>query len=131
FQRADLQQLAPHSRSAPGRQIGSAALATADVSFDKIWPEAESNPARLADLVLGIPLVRDSPLRGTSYARLQPLLRSESLELRQAAITAISSVPGHDTETFKTLAAAVRSDSDRAVAVASLQKIPRDAWSKD
>lgn len=130
--RDDLEKLASDAQSPVGRQIGYAALITADGSADKSWSKVESDPAKLADLVLSIPLVRDAGLRGALYPKLEPLLHKEdSAELRQAAITAISAVPGHDTESFNTLADLVKYGTERAAAVASLQKLPRKSWPQD
>src|SRR6185295_10497021 len=83
--RDDLEKLASDAQSPLGRQIGHAALITADGSVDKSWSQVESDPAKLADLVLSVPLVRDAGLRGALYPKLEPLLRKEdSAELRQA-----------------------------------------------
>src|SRR2546430_9534068 len=41
------------------RQIGYAALITADGSASKTWTDAESDSRKLADLLLSIPLLRD------------------------------------------------------------------------
>src|SRR5438477_4084404 len=96
-QRANLAKLTTESQLALTRQIGFAALATADGSADLIWPQAEADSARLADLVLSIPLIRDANLRAAVYPKVEPLLRkSEPAQVRRAAITAISAVPGHD-----------------------------------
>ena len=128
----DLEKLASESESPLGRQIGYAALITADGSAEKSWSKVESDPVKLADLVLSVPLVRDAGLRGALYPKLEPLLHKEdSAELRQAAITAISAVPGHDAESFNTLAGFVKSGTERAAAVASLQKLPRKSWPKE
>jgi len=127
-----LEKLAADSESPPGRQIGYAALMTADGSADKSWAAAETDPARLADLLLAIPLLRDAGLRAALYPKVEPLVhKTEPAEVRRAAIAAIAAVPGHDAETFNTLAALVKSGTERDAAVASLQRIPRKAWSKD
>jgi putative heme-binding domain-containing protein len=130
--RDDLEKLASDAQSPLGRQIGYAALITADGSADKSWSQVESDPAKLVDLVLSVPLVRDTGLRTALYPKVEPLLHKDgSAELREAAITAISSVPGHDAETFNTLAGLVKSWIGRAAAVASLQKLPRKSWPKE
>lgn len=109
-----------------------AALITADGSADKIWPQVASDSARLSDLLLSIPLLRDANLRAALYPRVEPLLhKADSADVRRAAITAIAAVPGHDAETFNTLAALVKSGTERAAAVASLQRIPRKAWPQE
>ena len=40
-------------------------------------------------------------------------------------------MPGHDAETFNTLAGLVKSGTERAAAVASLQKLPRKSWPQE
>src|SRR5439155_12544305 len=63
------------------------------------------------------------------YPKVEPLLHMvDRGELRRAAIAAISSLPGHDAETFNTLGALVKSGAERVAAVASLQRIPKKAW---
>jgi putative heme-binding domain-containing protein len=127
--RADLENLARDARTPLGRQAGWAALVTADASVDQAWHQAESNPARLIDLLLAIPWLREADLRAAFYSRVEPLVgKAIPLELRRAAITALPAIPGHEAETFRTLAGLVDSDTDRAVAIASLQRIPRAKW---
>ena len=115
------------------RQIGNAALLTAEGTADKRWAQVGSDPARLSDLLLSIPLLRDARICGPpSTPKTEPLLhKSEPVDVRRAAIAAIPSIPGHDLETFNTLAALVKSGTERAVAVASLQRLPRKTWPKE
>jgi len=130
--RSGLETLAKESQLAVTRQIGYAAMITAENSGDPVWNAASANPAGLADVILSIPLVREANLRAGFYAKLEPLLhQADPPELRRAAITAITSLPGHDAETFSTLATLLKSGTERAAAVASLQRIPRAAWQKD
>jgi len=130
--RPALERLANDAQLPLGRQIGFAALMTADGSADKLWPQIESDAAKLADLLQSIPLVRDPNLRAGLYPRVEPLLhKADPREVRPAAITAIATIPGHDGETFTTLAALVESGTERPAAVASLQRIPRKAWPKE
>ncbi len=130
--RGELGKLASEAQLPLGRQIGYAALITADGSADKTWQQVESDAAKLADLLLSIPLLRDQAIRAALYPKVEPLLhKADPPEVRRAAITAIAAVPGHDAETFNTLAALVKSGAERTVAVASLQRIPRKSWPKD
>jgi len=127
-----LEKLAAESESPLGRQTGYAALVTADGSIDKAWPAVESESARLTDLLLSIPLIRDNNLRAGLYPKIQPLLgESDAEDVRRSAITAIVAVPGRDAETFNALAALAKAGTERGVAVESLQKIPRKSWPKD
>jgi putative heme-binding domain-containing protein len=130
--RSDLEKLADESQLPISRQIAWAGLVTADQSPDKAWARAEPGQAKLADLVLSISLLRDPGLRAAFYPRVEPLLRQDSaLDARRAAITAVADIPGHDLETFNTLAAFVKSGTERPAAVAGLQRVPRKSWPKE
>lgn len=127
--REDLEKLTTEGELPLTRQAGYAALVTADGSVDKTWSAVESESAKFADLLRSIPLVRDNAQRAGLYPKLQPLLdKSDAEDVRRAAITAIVAVPGHDAETFNTLAALAKAGTERATVVESLQKIPRKAW---
>ncbi len=130
--RGDLEKLTGESQLPLSRQIGYGALATADGSALKTWQSVESAPAKLADLLLSIPLIHDAGLRSAFHPKIEPLLhKSEPVEVRRAAIAAIAAVPGHDTGTFQTLAELVKSGTERAAAVAALEQIPRKSWPKE
>jgi putative heme-binding domain-containing protein len=130
--REPLQKLAADSQLALTRQIACAGLITADGSMERIWSQLENEPAKLSDLLLSIPLLRNASLRAALHPKVEPLLhKSEPAEVRRAAITAIVAVPRQDVETFNTLAALVKSGTERATAVASLQRIPRKSWPKE
>jgi putative heme-binding domain-containing protein len=130
--REALEKLAADSQLPLTRRIAYAGLTTADGSVEKIWSKVESEPAKLSDLLLSIPLIRDANLRRALYPKVEPLLhQAEPAEVRRAAITAIVAMPGHDVETFNTLAGLVKSGTERAAAVASLQRVPRKSWAKE
>lgn len=130
--RDDLEKLASESQMALSRHAAYAALITADGGFDKLWQAAESESAKLADVVMAVPLIRDNVLRASFYPKLRPLLdRSDADDVRRAAVTSISAVPGHDAETFVVLSAMAKAGTERGAVVASLQKIPRKAWPVD
>jgi putative heme-binding domain-containing protein len=130
--REDLEKLAAESESSLVRQAGYAALVIADGSIDKAWSAVESESAKLTDLLLSIPLIRDNNFRAGLYPKLRPLLdKSDAEDVRRAAITAIVSVPGHDAETFNALASLANAGTERGSAVESLQKIPRKSWPKE
>jgi putative heme-binding domain-containing protein len=130
--REDLEKLTSEGQLPLTRQAGYAALVTADGSIDKTWSAVESESTKFADLLLSIPLLRDNALRAGLYPKLRPLLdKSDVEDVRRAAITAIVAVPGHDAETFNTLAGLAKAGTERASAVESLQKIPRKSWPQD
>lgn len=127
--REDLEKLAAESESPLARQAGYAAIVTADGSIEKPWQSVETESAKFADLLLSIPLIRDNTLRAGLYAKLQPLLgKNDAEDVRRAAMTAIVAVPGHDVENFNALATLTKAGTERATAVASLQRIPRKSW---
>ncbi len=72
--RDQLQQLAEKGASADIRQASWAALAAADDSFDRVWPDASRSPARMTELLEGIPLLLDPDFRSKAYERVAPLL---------------------------------------------------------
>ena len=130
--RPALEKLAAESQLPLTRQIGSAALVTADAAAEPAWKAAQTEPKKLAELLLAIPLLRDASLRAAFYSKVEPLLHAaDPAEVRRAAITAIAAIPGHDTETFNTLAALVKSGTEQPAVVASLQRLPRNAWPAD
>ena len=131
-QREALEKLAKESQLPVTRQIAFAGMLTADGSPERAWKAVESNPQQLADLLLAVPLVREASQRAAYYPKVQPLLqRADPVEVRRAAITAIPTIPGHDAETFATLAGLVKAGTERDATVAALQKLPRNACPKD
>jgi putative heme-binding domain-containing protein len=130
--RSELDRLALGSQLSLTRQIVWAARVTAEGAIEGSWRDAEPNPAQLEDLLLGIPLITDAGLRAASYTKLKPmLLNAQQSALRRAAIIAIAAVPGHEEETFNSLAALVRDGVEVPAAIASLGRIPRSSWPKE
>lgn len=130
--RPALERLVAQSQIRSTRQIGTAALITAEASIGPRWKEAETDTAQLADLLRAVPLLRDAALRSSAYGRIEPLLHKTDLpELQRAAMAAAVSVPGHETETFKTLAALVEAGTERSAAIAGLQALPQRTWPKE
>ena len=105
---------------------------TADNSIERVWQIVESNAKHLTDLLLAIPLLRDPNLRATFYPKVEPLLhKADPVEVRRAAITAVSSIPGNDSKTFAILADLMKSGAERDSAISSIQRLPRRSWPKD
>jgi putative heme-binding domain-containing protein len=115
------------------RQIAYAALITVDhLKPAAFWESLRRDPARLADALLAVPMVREADARSGAYETVDLVLRhAPSPEVLRTAITAFPSIPGHDAEAFNRLAEFIRSGTERAAAVAALQKIPRGAWAKN
>ena len=137
--RDSLERLANEAQLPLSRQMGYAALVSADQSTDKSWPQVEGNSAKLTDLLLALPLIRDIRLRAAFYPKVEPLLhQAEAPEVRRAAITAVTALPGHDGETFNTLAGLMTAGTERAAAspassasrVKPGPKTRRNHWSK-
>lgn len=132
--KAKREELAKHSSEAQlalTRQIAYAALITADGSATLEWQKAESESARLADLLGALPLIRDPKLRVELYPKMELLLqKSDRPDVQRAAIAAVSSVPGFESEVFKKLAALAQAGTEPAAVLASLQRVPKKAWPK-
>jgi putative heme-binding domain-containing protein len=130
--RSALETLATESQLALTRQLGWAGLVTAYASFGRAWDQAQPKPEQFADLLLGIPMVRDASLRAGLYSKVEPLLHlTDPVEVRRAAISAIAAVPGRESEVFKTLALLVQTDVETSAALASLQRISKKHWPKE
>ena len=130
--RADLTTLTTEAQQPFARQTAYAALITAEGAVEPVWKSVESDAAKLADVLRAIPQVRAAGVRAAAYTNLKPLLeKSDAEDLRRAAIAAIASVPGKETEVFTSLAALGASGTERAAVVSALQHIPRNLWPKD
>jgi putative heme-binding domain-containing protein len=130
--RSDLERLTREPELPLTRQIGFAALITADGKIDPAWTEAQSDPTSLANVISGLELVRNPAVRSEAYAKIEPLVdRADAAEVRRAAIMALSVMPGLEVEVFKKLALMVQEGTERAAAIASLQRIPKKAWPKE
>lgn len=126
---ANFEELASAAQLPLTRQLARAAQVTGEGSVEPVWNNAQANPAQLADLIRSVELIRNPTLRAAFYPKVEPLLhRAEPPELRQAAITSITAIPGHESATFKTLAGLVQSGTEKPVALARLQRIPKNAW---
>ena len=130
--RTDLAKLADEGQQALTRQAGYASILSADGGPGTIWERVESDSAKLTDLILSIPLIREAPLRAALYSKVEPLLhKADPVEPHLAAIQTIGAIPGHDTETFLALAPFVKSETERVAAVAGIQRLPRKSWDKE
>ncbi len=125
-----LEQLAAKSRQSLPRQIGYAALLTANAQPDGVWEEAAQR-GQLADLLLAIPQLRTPELRLPFRPLVAPLVQHvDQPDLQQAAIPALASIPGRETETFQTLATLIQAGQQRDTAINALQQIEKSTWPK-
>src|SRR5207248_7584710 len=74
--RTDLEKLANEPQLPLTRQLGYAALITADASADKIWQTAEADPANPPTPVLPVRLIPAAALPPPLYPSLRPPLPS-------------------------------------------------------
>jgi azurin len=133
-QREKIKSLASESQSDLVKQAAFAAMAVADGKPDEAWKLASSNEGGVPALLAGIPLIKDTKLRGALFDRVNPLVSKAPDEATQvAAIDAISSIPAHEAETFKELAQLVTSGSGAArdAAIRSIRRIPPDRWPQE
>lgn len=129
---ATLTQLTQTAKLPFTRQLAYAALLTIEGAGGLTWQQTSAHPGQFADLVSGIALLRDPNQRAAFHLQLAALLQAAELpEVRRAAISSSVTLPGSEAEIFNTLAGLVRAGTERATAIAALQKIPRSFWSRD
>lgn len=114
------------------RRIGYVALIAADGSTDAAWKLADGSDRRLTDLLNAIPLISSGKHRSALYESVKPLLSAKSrLDVRQAAINAVTYMPGKEAEVFKLLAHIIEEPADdgrRDIAVRAIARIPKRFW---
>ena len=127
-QRGKLEKLATRGRLPLTRQVAYAALAHVDKSVDRIWADAANNKQALRDVVDAIAVIENAKLRATAFPKVKELLAETDDALRLAAINTIASIPGHEAETFATLAGFVLAGKDRDAAIRALRRLPKKTW---
>jgi putative heme-binding domain-containing protein len=139
--------LATNARRTYTRQIAYAGLVVSDNSVDKTWALASgvshdpgrdspstgafTHPARLRDLIDAVPAIPDPKLRAALYPKLQPLLNDKNESVRRSTIKAITSIEGHEAESFTVLAQFIKDSRDREDSVQALRRIPQSKWPTD
>jgi azurin len=117
------------------RSAGWAAVVLADQGFDAVWSGATHTPARLGDLLDGIPLLLDSGLRAKAYGRVMSLLMTPVTDspgaLRRSAIRALVSMNHEPEEVFRALATLVEREDEIITAAQGLRVLPRASWPRD
>ena len=142
--RPEVEKLALKGRSPLARELGFVALIAADGKTDPAWTAAARSLSSLQDLVNAVPSIRDPGQRAALYPKVEPLVRALPADLaerrdarnlgplvRHAAMLAIASVRGKETDAFKTLAGMARSGADRQAAIQALLHIPAAYWPKE
>ena len=133
--RERVEALSQRGRLGITRQIAYAALVVTDQSSEKVWDDAVSSVTSLRDVVDAVQFVPIA-LRGAFYPRLSEISAGRSVNLstddgpmvRRAAMNAMTHIPGHDGETFDTLAPFVGDPTYRDAAIGALRRIPAEAW---
>ena len=132
-QRPTLQDLATGSENEQVKSAAYAALAVADGNPDQAWQLA-SQTSGIQALLNGLPWIPDPKLRAAFYDRVKELVdRAADQPTYVPAIEALSAIPGHEEEEFKTLAQIVRTGTGavRDAAVRSIRRIPVEKWPQD
>lgn len=132
-QKEKLESLAKESDNATVKQAAYAGLATADGNADAAWKLASESDGVKA-LLAGIPMIANPKLREGSYAKVKELAEKAPDDATQvAAIEAISSIPGHETEEFGLLSSTIQKESGekQIAAVRSIGRIAASKWPKD
>jgi len=130
-QRPVLIRLATDSQLPLTRQIAYAACLTGDGSPEPLWSELATKPAQLVDLLYAVPLLSPA-MRAEFYSKIEPLAHQTTAPaVQRAAMTALASSPGHETDAFQTLAGIFQAGTERDAAVAALLSIPQKFRAKD
>lgn len=111
------------------RYAAWAALALVDQSFDAVWKEASKTPAKLTDLLNGIPYVVDPEFRASSYEKVRSALVDEP-KVRSAAIRAAVSLNRSQEATFAALAGFISKGEQISAAAQGVRALPRTAWQR-
>lgn len=133
-QREKLASLASESENPTVKEAAYAALAVGDGKPDRVWQAASDADGGVKLLLGGLPMLADPALRASFYEKVRPLVADVSDAGKQtAAIEAISYLPGHEADDFKTLAGLVESGQGdvRNAAARSIRRILSDKWPKD
>jgi azurin len=133
-QKAKIEALAAESQSDSVKEAAYAALVVADVKPDAVGQSAVGKPDALPLLLGGVAMLPGETLRAAFYPQVKPLDdKAPDEKTRVAAIDAIGNIPGHDADTFATLAKLVEGEKGevRAAAVRSIRRLPADKWPKD
>lgn len=133
-QREKIAALAESATSPVVKEASYAALATADGSPSKIWPQASQSRDNQRLLLASLSMVTDPKVRESFYDRVKPLAEKAPDEAtRTAAIDALGFIPGHEPQTFQFLSDLIKNEKGgaRAAAVRAIRRIPSDEWPKD
>lgn len=132
-QRPKLQDLAASSENEQVKSAAYAALAVADGNADQAWQLA-SQKSGIQSLLNGLPWIPDPGLRSAFYDRVKEQVdRAGDAPAYVAAVEALSAIPGHEEDEFKTLAQIIRTGKGAArdAAVRSIRRIPVEKWPQD
>ncbi len=120
------------------RRLAQVALIAAEAGVDAAWVRASRSLDTLLDLVQCVPEISDPRTRSAMYPKLEDLLRRPSSRLAalpggsragaeaviEAAIQALPSIPGHESESLQLLTAVVGSGKLLPAAVRAIGRFP-------
>lgn len=125
--KAALEKIAGEGTETTQREAAFAALAASQPA-DAVWSLAQGANAT-AQLLASLPLVSDASARGAFFAKVQPLLQTDTdpATLRGAAAAA-AAMPGHEADVFSALANLFTAGKERPAIARALSRIPKDKW---
>ncbi len=124
-----LRQIAAGSQHDLTRRVAFAAIVIADAALDPAWATATRDDDTLVNLIGALPMISDAKLRDAFYPKLESLIHQvPDGDVRNAAIDAVSHIPGHDAQTFTTLAKLIQNDQGREAAIVSIRRIDKTVW---
>ncbi len=133
--RPQLEKMAVHSARNVVCETAFVALVEADGNPDKAWELAAKSGTAMPDLLNAVPLLRDPAHRASLYPNIEAVLNlhlgSKDARVRHAAMSALTSIRGKETDTFKLLAKFAGSERDRDAVVHGLLRISSVHWPKE
>lgn len=133
-QKAKVEALANESQSTSLKEAAYAALVVAEGTPDAVWQSAASKADALPLLLGGVAMLPDANLKAAFYPHVRPLVdKAPDEATRVAAIDALGFIPGHEADSFTTLAQILQNETGevRAAAVRSIRRIPAAGWPTD
>ena len=130
--RADLEAMIATGERPLTRRIVYASWVHAEGDVDTVWQAAGRQPTGYVDLIDALPLIADIALREPFFGRLEAFIAGEPhSEVGEAAIRALGHIPGHEKETFATLAGLIEQGTAPAAAIFSIRNTDQSAWPPD
>ncbi len=129
--RQEIEAIAGSGRRQTTRQFGEVALIVADQGADRSWERAARSSKRLLNLLTSVPLISDPQLRASLFEQLAQIIEGSptggdrSAEIRAAAIAALPSLTGKESESARLLIRIVSGKEPDEAAIRAIGRLDR------